>query len=194
MTHDRTGHSALRDALASRGWALLGRVEWTGVAVHAPSLTLVAGVPIGSPTLRFSGCGPRWPGLLGQALCPFCLGTTRIDDVQYCEECSGGMVYRSTWSSYPVPWPRFRPNPAGKAWHVERHGDVLAAGRGIRAVGRIVTPAVRSMRALQLVTRIERAAGFCACPACQDTAQRPRAPGAPCPSCWGTGRALRVQA
>jgi len=183
---------ALSHALVDRGWGLLAaRSAWSGVATRTPGIVLVAGVDINSPLLDKAGLGERWPGLLGQATCPFCLGTTRIDDVKYCDECINGMVYRSAWTSHPAPWPQFGPNPARKAWHVEREGRLIGAGNGLRPIGRIVTPAIRSMRAHQLVDRIEHVGGLCECPACAGAGTLGVSV---CRACMGARRVFQVQA
>lgn len=189
---DAASLDALEGALSRRGWTpLVYQGSWSGVATRPP-LVAVCNVLPGDDVLDLAGRGSPWPGLLGVALCPFCSGTTRLGQVSNCDECAHGLTYRSTWTSYPQPWPSFGPNPAGKTWHVEQAGRVIGAGRGLRQLGRIVTPQVRLMRADQLATRIEHAGGLCDCPACAGAGTL--AVGRVCLSCFGGGRQVRARA
>ena len=152
---DVAAREALSDELRRRHWETYGVLRWSGIAVRK-GLVLVVGIDRLSPTLNKAGRGDYMPGLAGHALCPFCLGTTRIDDVVPCRSCQQGMMYRSTWSTCMRPWPMFGYNPRGKAWHVEHDSERVASGGGVRPIGRIVTPEIRAVRAAQLVDRIER--------------------------------------
>ncbi len=183
---------ALSRALQTQGWQLYDS-PWAGVATRDAFIVVVDVAP-NSVVHRRSGVGRPVRGLLGTALCPYCEGTGRIDGEEECENCNGGLTYASTWATRTNDWPTFMANPPKKQWHVERSAKIVASGRGLAAIERIVTPGIQDVKAQQLVHKMESKLGYCECPVCQRGIVHPidysaRTEGF-CWSCKGKGNLL----
>lgn len=58
------------------------------------------------------------------------------DGHEHCAQCSGsGRRPAGQQTHTDEPYPTFQPNPAGKNWHIEKDGQIVASGVGVKAIG-----------------------------------------------------------